>query len=610
MALRRGPGPIRALDGTVGAGRRHQEPRPWAVLGVLCVSLLVVSVDNTILNVALPVLARDLGATSTQLQWIVDAYAVTFGGLLLVAGTMGDRFGRRTTLLVGLVIFGAGSAASAFAGSAGVLVATRALMGVGGALVMPSTLSILTAVFPEPRGRARAIGVWSGTTGLGVAAGPLSGGWLLAHFWWGSVFLVNVPVVVVGLAAVALLVPDSRDPAASPSDPAGAVLSVLGIGAALWAAIEVPVRGWRSPLVVAAAGAAAALLAAFVAWERRSPHPMLRLSYFSQRRFSAAVTSVALAVLALSGVLFVLTQYLQLVLGYSPERAGLRIAPIALVVSVVAPLSVLAARRIGTRLVVAGGLACVAGGLAQLSTTTLHDGFAHAVPGMVLLGVGAGLVLAPATASVMGSVPPEQAGVGSATNSTFLQLGGAFGVAVLGSTLAGRYQGRLLPLLAGQVVPGWVRVLILGSLAGALGVAHHIGGPLGAALAARAKEGFVSGMDVALEAGAVIAVFGVVLALVLFPRAATSRTPGAFADPGRAPRTVSPGARALAVRSSRDPVTPPGGRASARHGSWRPVPPGWVRPARIESWRPASRSRGRKGAGQAPAHSPGPTSAT
>ena len=303
--------------------------RRWLVLVVLCVSLLVVSLDNTILNVALPTIVRSMNATSSDLQWIVDAYAVVFAGLLLVAGSLGDRLGRKWVFIAGLAIFAAGSATSAFSATPGRLIAARAFMGIGAAAIMPSTLSILTNVFTDSGDRARAIGIWSGTTGLGVAIGPVVGGWLLAHYWWGSVFLVNVPIALVGLLAAAWLVPNSKNPASKRPDPVGGGLSTLGLSLLLWGIIEAPERSWTSPLVLGAVGTAALVLVGFVLWERHSTHPMLELSFFRSRRFSVAMGAMGLVIFALMGGLFLLTQYLQFSLGYTALQTGLRIAPIA-----------------------------------------------------------------------------------------------------------------------------------------------------------------------------------------------------------------------------------------------------------------------------------------
>ncbi|HXX88902.1 MAG TPA: MFS transporter [Acidimicrobiales bacterium] len=497
-------------------GTRDHGRWRWVTLAVLCVTLLLISLDSTILNVALPSIVRSLHATSTQLQWIVDAYAVVFAGLLLTLGALGDRVGRKWVFMGGLVVFGAGSALAAWSGSPDRLTAARAVMGVGAAALMPCTLSILTNVFVAERDRARAIGFWSGTAGLGVAIGPILGGFLLVHYWWGSVFLINVPIALAGLVAAAFLVPNSKNPSAKRADPVGAVLSILGLGLLLWAIIEAPNRSWTSPVTLGAFAGAAVLVGAFVVWERHSDHPMLPMRFFANRRYSAAIGSLALVLFALLGLFFLLTQYLQFCLGFSPLKTGLAIGPVALVLLVVAPLSVVLVRRLGTKPVVSGGLLLVAVGLGLLSRTTVHDTYRDALPDFIMMGVGVGLALAPSTDSIMGSLPIEEAGVGSATSDTSMQVGGALGVAVLGTALAIRYQDYMTPLLAHQPIPPAIEHLILGSLGGALAVAQRVPGKAGVLLADAARRGFVSGMDLGLVIAAVIVgVAGVVVLAVL-----------------------------------------------------------------------------------------------
>ncbi len=491
--------------------------RRWAILAVLCVSLLIISLDNTILNIALPALVRDLHATESQLEWIVDIYACIFAGLLLVAGSVGDRIGRKKVFCLGLAVFAGGSAASAFSTSVTSLIVARSVMGLGAACIMPATLSIISNVFRDPDDQAKAIGIWSATTGLGIAIGPIAGGWLLAHFWWGSVFLVNVPVALFGLAAAIWLVPDSADPARRPIDLLGGALSTVGLATLLWSIIEAPVRGWHSPLVVGSGIGAVAILSAFVIWERHTAHPMLVLGPFADRRFSVAMAAVAMAVFGLMGALFVLTQYLQFSLGFSAMATGVRILPIAAVLAVAAMSSTVIDRLIGTKAVVATGLLIVAGGFWQLTTTTASQGFLHALLGMIMLGLGAGLIIAPATASVMGTLSRARAGVGSAPNSTALQVGGALGVAVIGSVLTSRYQGKMTHTLSGHSVPPAAAHAILGSLGGALTVARIAGGSLGAALKTAARLAFVAGMDLALMVGAIVVVVSAILVIAALP---------------------------------------------------------------------------------------------
>jgi EmrB/QacA subfamily drug resistance transporter len=493
------------------------QPRRWLALAVLCVSLLIVTLDNTVLNVVLPTLVRDLHATTSQLQWIVDAYVMVFAGLLLVAGSAADRLGRKRTFLAGLAAFAAGSTWAAFSGSVGHLIAARASMGIGAALIMPSTLAIITDTFRDGGERQRAIGLWAGTSGVGIALGPIIGGLLLAHFWWGSVFLINVPIAALGAACAIPLVPNSANPAAAPPDVIGGLLSIAGLGLVLWTLIEAPVHGWSSALVIGTGLGGLAVLAVFAVYERTCRHPMLNLDFFRRRQFSAAVASVGLVTFGLFGALFVLTQFMQFDLGYTPLQAGLRVLPAAGAIAVVAPLSALLVRAAGTKFTAAAGMLIVAAGLWQISGATVASTYTSTLPGMILLGLGAGLVIPSGTASVMGSLPRAHTGVGSATNGAFLQVGGALGVAVLGSLLVTRYQDHLTAALASYHVPQAAMTTILGGLGGALAVAAHLGGALGAGLTHLARSAFVSGMNLAMITGAAVAFGGCLLALALLP---------------------------------------------------------------------------------------------
>lgn len=536
---------LRGLDqlSRIRSGKvRHR----WATLAVLCVTLLLISLDNTVLNVALPSIVRSIGASSSQLQWMVDAYAVVFAGLLLSLGALGDRVGRKRIFMVGLVVFGGGSAFAAWSGSPDRLTLARAVMGLGAAALMPCTLSILTNVFTAERDRVRAIGIWSGTTGLGVALGPILGGFLLAHFWWGSVFLVNVPVALIGLIAAVWLVPDSKNPATTRPDPVGAGLSILGLGLLLWGIIEAPGRGWSSPLIIGALATAVVVITVFVVWERRIDHPMLPLRFFSNRRYSAAIAALALVLFALLGMFFLMTQYLQFVLGFSALEAGVRIAPVALTLLLIAPLSVIVARRIGTKFVVGSGMVLIATGLGFLSRTTVTGVYADCIGPFLVLGVGVALALAPCTESVMGSLPIEEAGVGSATNDTAMQIGGALGVGVLGTALTLRYQHLVAPFVTHAGVPASVQRLIESSVGAALAVAQHAPERQGKALVVLARQAFVSGMDLALVIATVVVAIAALLVLVLLPNQ------GSNVDDGRGDRLSQPDSEvALATGKAR-----------------------------------------------------------
>ena len=501
--------------------------RRWWALGVLGLSLFLISLDNTILNVALPTLQEDLSPSASGLQWIVDSYLLVFAGLLLVAGSLGDRFGRRRMLFAGLGIFGFGSVLAAMSGSAELLIASRALMGLGAAAIMPSTLSILTNTFPD-RERAKAIAIWSGVAGLGVAFGPVVGGYLLKHFSWGSVFLVNVPLVVIAIAAALWLVPESRDASGSRLDPIGAVLSVVGLTTLVWAIIEAPGHGWTSPSVVGAFAASAAVLGAFVAWELRVQSPMLPLRFFRDPRFSAASISIALVFFSLFGVIFFLTVYLQSVLGYTALEAGVRTIPVSAALIVGSGLSTKLDKRLGTKFVVALGLLVVAAALGILGTIDAASGYAVIALSLVVLGLGMGLAMAPATESIMGSLPRDQASIGSAVNDTVRQVGGALGVAILGSVLSSRYSSDMDDAV--RELPAPAAHAASDGLAGAVQVAAQTGND---GLVASANHAFVAGMSTAAWVAAGVALAGAVIALIALPSRARDSADAVESSLGR-----------------------------------------------------------------------------
>lgn len=491
-------------------------PRRWAAFAAICVSLLIIMIDNTILNVALPTIARELAATNSQLQWIVDAYVLVFAGLLLTMGSLGDRFGRKRALNLGLLIFGVGSLAAAASGSAEVLIFTRALMGIGGALIMPSTLSITTNLFSGVE-RTRAIGIWAGMSGLGVIIGPMSGGWLLAHFAWGAVFLVNVPVIVVALVAGYILIPESRDPAAPSLDPLGALLSITGLVALVWAIIEAPGRGWTSGAILTAFAVAVVLLAGFATWEMRARTPMLDVRLFRNPRFTAASLAISLVFFALFGTLFFLTQYLQYALRYSALEAGIRLMPLVGGLLPGAALSTRLATRLGTKLLATAGLLTIAGGLTLLSTASASSGYGLLAAVLVILGFGMGLTMPPATDSIMGSLPPAKAGVGSAMNDTTRQVGGALGVAILGSLLSSSYRTALGDTAALRALPPQIADAARDSIVATSTIAGRLGGEMGETLVTVARTAFVEAMGQTVLVAAGVAVAGALVALFFLP---------------------------------------------------------------------------------------------
>jgi EmrB/QacA subfamily drug resistance transporter len=486
--------------------------RRWVTLGVLSLSLVIIGLDNTILNVALPTLVRELNATGSQLQWMVDAYVLVFAGLLLTMGALGDRFGRKLALNVGLVIFGAASIGAAFADSANMLIAARAMMGVGGALIMPSTLSIITNIF-EGAERGRAIAAWAAVAGLGIIVGPVIGGWLLENFWWGSIFLINVFISIAAIVAGIGLVPESKDPDATPLDPVGAVLSVAGLVTLVYAIIEAPSKGWTDGLVLGGFGMAVVLIGVFLWWETRVAHPMLRLEFFENPRFSAASVAITLVFFAMFGTVFLLTQYLQFVLGFTPLEAGFRVMPVATMI-VAAPLSARFTERFGTKRVVTTGLVIVAGAMSILALINVDSGYGHVALAISLLGAGMGTAMAPATDSIMGSLPLAKAGVGSAMNDTTRQIGGALGVAILGSVLASSYSSSMAPAVAS--LPPQAAAQASDSIGGAVGVAAQLG-DAGTALLRAAMSSFIDGMQTAVWVAAAVALLGAILTWLFLP---------------------------------------------------------------------------------------------
>jgi EmrB/QacA subfamily drug resistance transporter len=495
--------------------------RRWTILAVLCLSVFVIVVDGTIVNVALPTFGRELGASTSQLQWIVDAYVLVFAGLLMAAGSLGDRVGRKGTLQVGLALFAVTSALAGLAGSSTELIAWRAAMGVGAALIFPATLALLVNVFTQPKERAVAIAVWAATSGLAVALGPVTGGFLLEHYWWGSIFLVNVPVIAVAMVLVARVVPTSRDTAVPRFDPVGTLLSIASVTLLVWAVIEGPVHGWTSPASVAAFAVAAVALAVFVWWERRIDHPMLDVALFRSLRFTAGSLSVTFAFFALFGFIFMVTQYFQLVRGYGTLEAGVRTVPFAVFTAIAAPLSARAAERIGTKAVVSAGLASMAVGFAWTTTLVTDTSYWVIIGQMLFMGGGLGLVNAPATEAILGALPPDKAGVGSAVNDTARELGGTLGVAVVGSVFASQYAARLGELLAATPVPAEALAAAQESVFAGAAVAGQAGetaGPQAGALVRDAvDQAFLAGFHAGSWVAAGVVLAGAVLAWRFLP---------------------------------------------------------------------------------------------
>lgn len=486
----------------------------WYTLGVLCLSLLVVMIGNTALNVALPVLAKDLTATNSQLQWMVDAYSLVFAGMLFTAGALGDRYGRKGILQIGLVLFGLASLyAGTLASSANDIIVARAFMGLAGAFIMPATLSILTNIFPAEE-RARAVGVWAGVSGAGIALGPLLTGYVLEHFSWHAVFLINLPIILITLIAGAILIPRTADPDHTSLDPVGSALSIVGLIAIVYAVIEAPHNGWLSAETLLVAGFGLAIITGFVWWESKQDKPMLDIRLFKIPAFGVSSLTLILVFFALMGIFFNLSQLLQLIIGYSPLESAVRMLPVAFTMMIIAPLSPMLVEKFGKKIVVSSGMLLVALGTFLLSLFTADSSYFALAGSMVLVSMGMAVAMSPTTDLLMSSVPKNRAGMGSAMNDTTRELGGALGIAVLGSVLASEYSNNIAPVVAR--VPEAAKEIVNQSLAGALAVAEKAG-PIGEPLAQAAKDAWMSGYQSSLVIASVIIAIAAFIAFRWLP---------------------------------------------------------------------------------------------
>jgi EmrB/QacA subfamily drug resistance transporter len=490
------------------------------ILVSLLLAAFVINVDTTIVNVALPTLVRELHASNSQLQWVVDAFNLLFAGSVLAFGSLSDRYGRKGMLLAGVSVFGLASVACGLTGSPRELIAARAVMGLGAAMVFPATLSLITNVFTERRERALAIGLWGATTGVAIALGPIVGGWLLELFGWRSIFFAMAPIAALAGVLVAAYVPASRDPHAQRTDRAGFGLSTVMVGLLVYTIIEAPTHGWGSARTIGSFALTALLVAGFVAWERRIDHPMLDLSLFANPRFTAASVSVAISFFALSGFIFLVTQYFQFLKGYGPLSTGVRLLPVASCVAVSSILGTRLAVRLGTKLVVASGLFLMAAFYVWVTTAAAGTSYGTIAAQMVVLGTGMGLTSAPATEAIMGVVPKAKAGVGSAVNDATRLLGGTLGVAVIGSVYASLYASRLTGALPARL-PASVAQTAHASVGAALttaGKLSHAGQPaLATAIHDAASSAFFNGFHAANFVSAGVAAAGAVMALALLP---------------------------------------------------------------------------------------------
>ncbi|RSO00809.1 MFS transporter [Streptomyces sp. WAC 05379] len=495
------------------------DSRRWWALGALVASMLTLGFDMTILNVALPTMAADLGATTGQQQWMADAYVVVFAALMLPAGLLGDRFGRRRMLITGLGVFLAGSLIGALAGDVNAVIAARAVMGVGAALVTPLSLSVLPTLF-GPEERTKAVGIASAASALGLPLGPIIGGWLLNHFWWGSVFLINVPMAAIGIAACLFLLPETKDPASPKVDTVSTALAATGLGALVYGIIEAPARGWGDPLVLGTLGAAVLLIAALVVRERRVERPMLDMELLAHRGFLFNTVAATLVTFILTGLLFVLPPYLQAVLGHDALGTGVRLLPMMgglLVASRLAPQVV---ARFGARAAVSAGLVVLAFAGFLGSRTTVDSGYGFVALWLTITGLGFGLSLIPAMNGGLSALPRDRAGSGSGLLMTLRQVGGAIGIALLGSLLAGAFRDRLdvTGLPAGAADTAGESVV----------AAHLVAERAGSAqLAASANSAYVHGMGIVLLVCGIAALVSALLAAAFLPGTPDAEEPGA-----------------------------------------------------------------------------------
>jgi EmrB/QacA subfamily drug resistance transporter len=491
------------------------------ILVALLLAAFLVNLDTTLVNVALPAMVRQLHATTTQLQWVVDSYNLVFAALLLTFGSLSDRFGRKGMLLAGLAVVGTATLAGGFTTSPAQLIAARSVMGLGAAMTFPATLSLISNVFTERRERARAIGLWGAIAGVAIAMGPIVGGWLLERFSWAAIFIAMAPVAAAAAVLVALVVPTSKDPDAAPIDLPGLVLSSAAMALLVFTIIEAPTYGWTAARTLAGFAVSAVLLAAFIMRERRAAHPMLDVGLFRNLRFSAASGAVTVSFFTLFGFIFLMTQYFQFVRGYGPLSTGVRLLPVALSVGAGSVAGTQLAVRAGTKLIVTTGLVLMAafyGWVAATSSATL--GYAIIAAQMVVYGLGMGLTSAPATESIMGAISRAKAGVGSAVNDSTRLIGGTLGVAVLGSVYASIYGSRLTATMPAGV-PGRVAAIAhqsVGAAYAAVGKIAAVGHPaLGQGLQLAATNAFLRGLTVGCLVAGGVAAAGALLAVLFLP---------------------------------------------------------------------------------------------
>jgi EmrB/QacA subfamily drug resistance transporter len=478
--------------------------RPWVAVAFLCLAVLILGVDDTVLNLALPPISREFLASTSELQWMINAYLLSFVALLLTMGSLGDRFGRKRMFQIGLIMFGLSSLAAALATSMPMLIACRALMGIAGSMILPQTLSIIRATFAEPKDRALAIGIWAGVFALGYGIGPVVGGIMLDHFEWNSVFFLNIPIAIITLAGGYFLVPESRDPSAPRLDPVGVVLSIAGLSSVVYAVIKAGEESWSEGSVVVSLSVGIFVLAVFAWWERRSDHPMLPMRFFKNMSFTGANVAMTLVSSSLVALLFFLSQYFQSVQGHSPLQAAWRILPTALLSMVASIVAVQIARAVGIKLPVTFGLIIGGLGLLFLSFIDVDSSYLVIFGGLSLTALGIGLVWAPCTDSIMGSLPERRAGIGSAMDTTMQQMGGALGVAVLGAIMNAIYLDEIANLDVIASLPEEAYETIRSSIQGAHIVAEHFPEEIAQQIVNASSQAFTSGMNEAMFIAAVV----------------------------------------------------------------------------------------------------------
>jgi EmrB/QacA subfamily drug resistance transporter len=529
-----------SVTGPVDGAATGGFDRRWLALTVMCFTILLISLDQTVLNVALPTLVEQLHPSASGLQWIADGYTLTNAVLLLFGGALGDRIGRRRVFLIGVTIFGGGSLACALVHSTGPLIASRAVMGLGAAFLMPATLSIVAATFTGPD-RARAIGIWAGTGGIGTAAGPLLGGWLLQHFWWGSVFLINVPIAGLALVGGFAFVSESRAQQRPPLDPVAVALSAVGLAALTYGLIVAPEKHWGSATVIGSFAVSAVLLAAFIVWDGSRERPLVDLHLFANRTFSSALGGVTASFFAMFGVSFLLSQYIQFVQGSSAFGVGLRFVPLAVATLIGSNLAAQATARFGLRTVMVTGMVLVAGALGIYTTLSTSSGLLPVGVAFAMIGFGLGLVIAPASNAIINALPPDKVGAGSGLRSMVQLLGGSFGVAIIGNLATSRYRDGVDQALRGPALrglPAGARSAVSDQIGDAIGAARHLPTGLARTVTVTAQTAFVSGVRLGAAVGVGVLVVAIIAAAVYVP----GRPPRPPVDPSGAPPVTPLGA--------------------------------------------------------------------